>query len=225
MIKHGLKDIRFITPNALSYGSEDGIKLNLKAVEELLSSVKKIKGVRRVFFGSFPSEVRPEHVTEESVELIKRYADNDNLVIGAQSGSDRILKLCGRKHTVEDVYRAVKIAVKNGFKAKVDFIFGFPDETEDDIKQTINFMEELTKLGASIHAHFFMPLPKTPFAAKKPKPVDLKLLRVINKLTGKGLLFGNWKQQEQLAFKIYDYLHGQFDNISTTLKEKAFDAV
>ncbi len=216
MVKHGLKDIRFVTPNALFYGSENGVKLNLKAVEALLSSVKKVKGVRKVFFGSFPSEVRPEHVTEESIELIKQYADNDNLVIGAQSGSDRILKLCNRSHTVEDVYKAVEITVKRGFKAKVDFIFGFPDETKEDVKQTIGFMEELTKLGAVIHAHFLMPLPQTPFVREKPKPLDKRVLRLINKLTGKGLLFGNWREQEHLAMKIYDYFRRQFDNISIT---------
>jgi len=206
MVSFGLKDIRFVTPNALSYGSLDGVKVNLKEVEKLLSSVRKVKGVRKVFFGSFPSEVRPEHFTEEAAELIRAYADNDNVVIGAQSGSDRILKLCRRQHTVNDVYRAVEVAVKYGFTPKVDFIFGFPDETEEDIKETIGFMRELVKMGAVIHAHSFMPLPKTPFALKKPRKVDGKILKLLNSLLGKGLVFGNWREQERLGAKIYNYL-------------------
>jgi len=43
---------------------------------------------------------------------VKQFADNDNLVIGCQSGSERMLELCKRGHTVLDVYRAVDICVK-----------------------------------------------------------------------------------------------------------------
>lgn len=207
LLKRGIRDFRFITPNAFSYGSADGKTLNLEALENLLKELHtlvKPKG-GRIFFGSFPSEVRPEHVTEETVALVKKYADNDNLVIGAQSGSDRILKLCKRGHTVEDVYRAVKLTVKAGLKAKVDFIFGLPGEEKEDIKETIRVMEDLARMGAIIHAHTFMPLPQTPFAYKKPGKVDPEILKIINRLLGKGLLFGDWQAQEELSKKIYQY--------------------
>ncbi|MBO8142981.1 MAG: TIGR04013 family B12-binding domain/radical SAM domain-containing protein [Thermodesulfobacterium sp.] len=209
LLKRGIRDFRFITPNAFSYGSPDGKTLNLSELENLLKSLHKLVKLKggRIFFGSFPSEVRPEHVTEETIALIKKYADNDNLVIGAQSGSDRILNLCKRGHTIEDVYRAVRLTVKAGLKAKVDFIFGLPGETKEDIKETIKAMEDLTKMGAIIHAHTFMPLPQTPFAKKKPGKVDPEVLKTINKLLGKGLLFGDWKAQEKLAEKIYKYFH------------------
>uniref|UniRef100_A0A7C4JSX7 TIGR04013 family B12-binding domain/radical SAM domain-containing protein n=1 Tax=Thermodesulfobacterium geofontis TaxID=1295609 RepID=A0A7C4JSX7_9BACT len=207
LLERGIKDFRFITPNAFSYGSNDGKTLNLEALETLLKELHQLVNPRegRIFFGSFPSEVRPEHVTEETVNLVKKYANNDNLVIGAQSGSDRILKLCKRGHTVEDIYRAVKLTIKAGLKAKVDFIFGLPEEKKEDIKETIKVMEDLAKMGAIIHAHTFMPLPQTPFVKKKPGKIDLDLLKTINKLLGKGLLFGDWKIQEELAEKIYRY--------------------
>ncbi len=207
LLERGIKDFRFITPNAFSYGSSDGKTLNLEALETLLKELYQLVTPKggRIFFGSFPSEVRPEHVTEETVNFIKKYANNDNLVIGAQSGSDRILKLCKRGHTVEDIYRAVKITTKAGLKAKVDFIFGLPKETKEDIKETIKVIEDLTKMGAIIHAHTFMPLPQTPFVKKKPGKIDLDLLKIMNKLLGKGLLFGDWKIQEELAEKIYRY--------------------
>ena len=208
LLKRGIRDFRFITPNAFSYGSPDGKALNLEALEELLKSLYKLVKPKggRIFFGSFPSEVRPEHVTEETIRLIKQYADNDNLVVGAQSGSDRILKLCHRKHTVKDVYRAVEIILKARLKAKVDFIFGLPGETEEDIKATIRVMEDLAKRGAIIHAHTFMPLPQTPFAREKPGRISKELLKTINKLLGRGLLFGDWQAQEKLASRISEYL-------------------
>jgi B12-binding domain/radical SAM domain protein len=78
-----LTDIRFITPNAFSYGSIDGKNLNISKIEDLLFNIRKIIGKKgRIFFGTFPSEVRPEHVNKETVDLILKYTDNDNLVIG-----------------------------------------------------------------------------------------------------------------------------------------------
>ena len=207
MREFGLKDFRFITPNAFSYGSEDGKSVNLEALREFLAETKRAAGPGgRVFLGSFPSEVRPEHVTEETVSLVKEFASNDNLVIGAQSGSDRVLKLCHRGHTVEDVVRAVKVTVKAGLKANVDFIFGLPGETEEDVLETVKVMRELVKLGARVHAHTFMPLPQTPFAGKPAGKVHRKMEKLIRELLPSGVIFGNWREQELLAQKIERYL-------------------
>lgn len=206
LVKRNLTDIRFITPNAFTYGSSDGKSLDIKKLEELLSGVKKIVGEKgRIFFGSFPSEVRPEHVIPETLELVKTYANNDNLVIGAQSGSQRILDLCHRGHKVEDIYRAVELTVKYGLKPNVDFIFGLPYEEERDIDDTVKLIEELIKLGARIHAHTFMPLPGTPFSKFSPGKIDGSLKEVINKLIPKGVIFGNFKDQEKKAWELYEY--------------------
>ena len=95
IVAYGLRDVRFITPTSLSYGS-DGPDPDLDAVEELLAGVREeLPANGRVFFGSFPSEVRPEHVTT-GMRLLKRYVANDNIIIGAQSGSDQILSASGR---------------------------------------------------------------------------------------------------------------------------------
>jgi len=208
LLKRGIRDFRFITPNAFSYGSQDGRVVNFDALEELLKSLyKKIKTKNgRIFFGSFPSEVRPEHISEKTLELISRYADNKNLVIGAQSGSDRVLRLCNRKHTVEDVLRAVKLCKRFGLIPKVDFIFGLPGEEKEDVEQTIEVMQRLSELGAIIHAHTFMPLPQTPFSKEKPGELSPQLLKTINKLLGRGKLFGDWQSQKALSQKIYEYL-------------------
>lgn len=203
----GLTDIRFITPNAFSYGSFDGKSLNMQELTKLLESVKKIiKPKGRIFFGSFPSEVRPEHVNKETIGLVKEYADNDNLVIGAQSGSPKILELSHRGHTVEDVYNAVEVITKAGLKAYVDFIFGLPYETEEDIKLTIKMMKDLIKMGAKIHAHTFMPLPQTPFSKMPAGRINKELIKSLNRLIPKGLIFGNWIEQEKIARKIEEYL-------------------
>ncbi len=207
MCSNNLRDIRFITPNALSYGSEDGVNINLEAVETLLKEIRQQLGSNgRIFFGSFPSEVRPEHVTGDALELLKRYVDNKNLVIGAQSGSQKILDLCRRGHTVEDIYRAVSLSTKAGFLANVDFIFGLPGETDDDILETERVIVDLVRMGARIHAHTFVPLPQTPFSKAPPGRVSPKLKEVINRLLPKGVIFGDWQKQEVLAKRVSEYL-------------------
>ena len=78
--------------------------MNLGAVEALLAACREELGpTRRLYFGTFPSEVRPEHVSQEALAVLKKYVDNDNLIIGGQSGSDVVLKHSKRCHDVEAI--------------------------------------------------------------------------------------------------------------------------
>lgn len=207
MKQENLTDIRFITPNAFCYGSPDGKTLNLPKLKELLVNVKEILSPEgRIFFGSFPSEVRPEHVTKETLDLLTTYADNDNIIIGAQSGSQKVLNSCHRGHSVEDVYTAVELTLKAKLKANVDFIFGLPNETIEDIKLTINVMEDLVKKGARIHAHSFIPLPMTPYANEPATKINKVLQKTLKSSLLGNQVFGEWKKQEYIAFKIAQYL-------------------
>lgn len=207
LVRRGLDDIRFITPNAFSYGSADGRELNLPALRELLSGVRQVLGQHgRIFFGSFPSEVRPEHVTPETVALVKEFADNDNLVFGAQTGSPRMLEKCRRAHTMEDVYRAARLTVEAGLAAYVDFIFGLPGEEDEDIRLSLAAMRNLAKIGARVHAHTFMPLPGTAFAGEPAGEVTPEVRREMDLLTSRGHAFGEWQRQQLEAQRIAAYL-------------------
>ncbi|HON58669.1 MAG TPA: TIGR04013 family B12-binding domain/radical SAM domain-containing protein [Smithella sp.] len=210
MKRNRLTDIRVITPNAFSYGSPDGKTFNLIALENLLKNIRKVLGSHgRLFWGTCPSEVRPEHVTRDTIELILRYADNDNLVIGAQSGSQRLLDHCNRGHSVEDVYRAVEITIQAGLKANVDFIFGLPGETAQDCDQTIKVMKDLVEKGVRIHAHTFMPLPQTHFAAEPAKSMDDLCRKRVNYLASHGRIYGNWIRQETIAKRIESHFRNR----------------
>ena len=63
--KSGFDRTWFLSPNALSYGGRGRTVEKIK-LEGLLKAVTKIEGIEEVFFGSFPSEVRPEFVTTQS---------------------------------------------------------------------------------------------------------------------------------------------------------------
>jgi B12-binding domain/radical SAM domain protein len=194
-----IRDLRFITPVSFAYGSEDGRSTNPEAVEDLLKTVAKIFGKEHVFFGSFPSEVRPESVTPEMLELVKRYCANDNLIIGAQSGSNRMLGAIHRGHSVAEVLRACKLILDYGFACNVDFIFGMPGETPEDIEASLELMMQLSQLGARVHSHTFMPLVGTPLSDTAPGTVDEKTRRLLEQLRGKGLEYGHWQVQEVMA--------------------------
>ena len=200
MRSSGLRDIRFITPNALAYGSPDGRTRNLDAVQSLLEALQPYRaGGMRVFLGSFPSEVRPEHLDEEAARLLRRYVDNKRIIVGAQTGSDELLKKIGRGHTAEDALAAVEAAVSAGFRAEVDYIFGLPGETEEDVDATVEHMREVINLGGRVHAHAFMPLPGTPYSFAPPGKVPEKARKFLIKYAGRGAVYGQWEEQERLA--------------------------
>lgn len=200
-----LKDFRAVTPNALSYGSCDGKQVNLNEIYKLLMAVRK-KMSGKIYFGSFPSEVRPEHVTEESIKLIKEFIDNDIIILGAQTGSTKMLEMCHRGHSIEDVYNAVDILIKYKLTPSVDFIFGLPGESKFDIDCSIKVMKDLIDMGAKIHAHTFMPLPQTPFMNRKGGNVDNKVRNYISNYLHNGVVYGNWNEQAVMSKKISYYI-------------------
>lgn len=203
MIQAGRMDLRFISPNALAYGSPDGRRPNAAALQELLSGLRqRVSHAGRIFFGTFPSEVRPEWVQPHLMELLVRYADNRQIVMGAQSGDPHMLQRMNRGHSVEDVRRACALANRFGIQPVVDFILGLPDETYEQMCRSVDFMEELTEMGARIHAHTFMPLPGSPWGARKPESIPDAIQARMERLISQGKLFGQWKAQARLALQM-----------------------
>ncbi len=206
MARHGFHDIRFITPDGLGYGLGGRCREpRLEAIEELLHRLWERVCRRygaRIFYGTFPSEFRPEHIVPDVVRVLRRYVSNKSIIVGAQSGSDRVLELIGRGHSVDDVYHAVEALVKNGFRADVDFIIGLPGETRDDLLESLHTMRKLVSMGARIHLHVFMPLPGTPFSQAPPGHIPDWLKREVYRLIGSGSAYGQWIRQEEIARKI-----------------------
>jgi len=199
-MERGYNYLRFVTPNAFAYGSEDnGRTANLDAIEHLLREMAALVGRERVYFGTFPSEVGPETVTPEAVALVRRYCGNDNLIFGAQTGSDRLLRALRRSHSVSDIYRAAETIVAGGLRPVVDLIFGLPGEEAEDVAATLRLIEDLVGLGAVLHTHTFMPLPGTPLESAPPGRVDPVLHPLLDRLASEGHQIGQWRKQEEIA--------------------------
>lgn len=214
--ERGIKDFRFITPNALSYQSDTN-KPNIKAIKDLLYSIRHIiKDKGRIFFGTFPSEIRPEFINEEVIEVLKDYVDNKRLHFGLQSASDAMLIKSHRGHTVSDVIKAIDVSTKKGFNIDIDIIFGMPYETINDMEKSLDFIKKFSSEQVSFHIHYYIPLPGTPWADHPPTPLPEKIKKELEILIGKGRLWGAWKRQMEF-FKLIE-TKKSFNNKKLDLK-------
>ena len=180
-----LPDARFVTPNAFAYGS-DGTCPHFEKIENLLSQIKT-----NIYFGTFPSEVRPEFISDRALELVSKYCANKKIHFGAQSGSDRILGLLGRGHTVHDVMDAYDRCRDHDFIPIVDVIVGLPFETPDDQYMTLDLINSVVR-GGNVHLHQFIPLPGTPLSGRPAGPLIGDVQRTLGSLALKGKLTGSW---------------------------------
>lgn len=182
---HRYRDIRMVSPNAFAYGS-DGRTPRWEKVELLLRGLKG-----NIFFGTFPSEVRPEFITGHALELVTSYCANTRLAFGAQSGSDRVLSALHRGHTVFDVEVAVDRCRDAGLLPVVDFILGLPMESQADQEDTLRLIGDIVRNGRA-RVHRFLPLPGTPLARSAGGIILPEAQRLLGNLALKGVVTGSW---------------------------------
>jgi len=68
------------------------------------------------------------------------------LMIGAESGSDRILSLINKNIRSNDIISASKRIKKTDIRAEFSWIIGFPTETRNNIKETVNCVEKVRSI-------------------------------------------------------------------------------
>jgi B12-binding domain/radical SAM domain protein len=191
-------DIRFIAPNSLGYMEKKRGHPNYSALSELVSRIKQFD--IRLFLGTFPSEIRPEYITDETVQLFEKVA-NKQISVGFQSGSDFILSEMRRGHSVADGLAAFDILTSYGLKPVFDFIFGSPFETEANQWETLSLIREFGD-KARVRLHYFMPLPGTPWEHNKPQPIYPSIQKEIGKLAQAEIITGEFAKQFKFAYNV-----------------------
>jgi len=84
------------------------------------------------------------------------------IALGVESGCDDLLRSIKKGVTTDQIRTAVAKLHRFGIKVKAFFILGFPDETEEQIRKTFNFIFELQEAGLTeISAFQFKPYPGT----------------------------------------------------------------
>jgi radical SAM superfamily enzyme YgiQ (UPF0313 family) len=90
---------------------------------------------------------------------LMRRAGCNSIDIGIESGSDRILGIINKGLNREKVLRGISMIRKNGINFNAFFMLGFPDETEEDILETLALMQN--KAMGTIILSIFTPYPGT----------------------------------------------------------------
>lgn len=85
------------------------------------------------------TDIRIDMITEELAARLKEFNVFD-MLIGIESGSDRVLKLLNKGITVEQIKRGVEILAKYNLKVGYSAIIGIPTETEEEMNATIDLI-------------------------------------------------------------------------------------
>jgi radical SAM superfamily enzyme YgiQ (UPF0313 family) len=87
-------------------------------------------------------EARTDHLDEEICALMAE-SGCVRVKLGFESGSERILRMIQKDETIDDMREGAKMLKEAGVPFTAYFMAGFPDETDEDLKKTINFAKEI----------------------------------------------------------------------------------
>lgn len=141
LAEQGVREVTLLGQNVNAYRGlmHDGEIADLAL---LITWIAAIDGIDRIRYTT-------SHPLEMSASLIQAYAEVPELVghlhLPVQSGSDRILAMMKRNHTVleyKSIIRRLREA-RPGISISSDFIVGFPGETAADFEQTMALIEEI----------------------------------------------------------------------------------
>ena len=95
---------------------------------------------------------RPDSITWEKLEVLKAH-NIGRISINPQTMQQKTLDIIGRKHTVEDIRRVYAMAREIGFdNINMDLIAGLPDETVEDMQDTLEQIKEMAPDSLTVHA-------------------------------------------------------------------------
>ena len=139
MIAHGVVEVMLLGQNVNSYGKNLTEPITFA---ELLRRVDDIEGIKRIRFMTS----HPKDLSDELIEVMahsKHVCRHIHLPV--QSGSDRLLKLMNRHYTRDDYLKLIdklKAAIPD-IAITTDIIVGFPGETEEDFKDTLDICRKV----------------------------------------------------------------------------------
>ena len=141
LIDVGVKEITLLGQNVNAWSSK-GLDNKNWSLGRLIDELSKINDLKFIRYTT-------SHPLDMDIELIKSHRDNKKLMpylhLPVQSGSDNILKMMNRKHTVKEYLEIIEKI--RDFNPKIaisgDFIVGFPGETEKDHISTLSLIKQV----------------------------------------------------------------------------------
>ena len=164
LIKNGAKEITLLGQNVNAYSYIENSKEY--RISNLINELEKYSELQRIRYTT-------SHPRDMTDDLINCYANNKKLMpfvhLPIQSGSNKILKLMNRKHTVEEymnTYEKIK-KINSEIEFSSDFIISYPGETNDDFNETLELVKKIKFINS--YSFIFSPRPGT-------KAAELKLI-------------------------------------------------
>ncbi|MGD1849905.1 MAG: radical SAM protein, partial [Cyanophyceae cyanobacterium] len=148
--------------------------------------------------------------------------DSRSVTIAVESGSQRIRNIINKKLETDEIIAAAQQAKAGGLKAmKLYGMAGLPEETDDDLQETVDLMLRLKKtapgLKLTLGCSTFVPKSHTPFQWFGVNPESQKRLKFLQKkLRSKGIDF----RPESYKWSIVQALISRGDRRLTPLLEK-----
>ncbi len=137
----GTKEIVLLGQNVNAYN--DG----KNRLSNLIMEIEKIEDIKRIRY----TTSHPKDMTEDLIDVYKNSQKLMPLVhLPVQSGSDKILELMNRKHTINDylhIFEKLK-NINSKIEFSSDFIIGYPGEKEEDFENTLSLIETVNFINS-----------------------------------------------------------------------------
>ncbi len=128
--------------------------------EKMMNYIRKgVEFVENGKVNALRCSTRPDEIDEERAEILKN-SHFEVVELGVQSMSESLLGKMKRAHDAETVFKSVEILKKFGISVGLQFMTGFPYETEKDIEISAKSLEVLRPDFIRIYP--FVPLKNTP---------------------------------------------------------------
>ena len=164
LVDDGTQEIILLGQNVNAYEFE-GYRLS-----NLILEIEKLPGLKRVRY----TTSHPKDMTEDLIDVYKHSKKLMPLIhLPIQSGSNKILNLMNRKHTIDeylDIFDKLK-KINSKIEFSSDFIIGYPGENDQDFSETL----ELIKKIKFINSYSFIYSPRPGTIAANLETIDQKI--------------------------------------------------
>ncbi len=198
LIKNGVKEITLLGQNVNAYSYIKNYKEY--RLSSLINNLNRYSELERIRYTT-------SHPRDMTDDLIECYSSCSKLMpfvhLPIQSGSNRMLELMNRKHTVDDylnVYKRLK-KINKDIEFSSDFIIGYPGETQKDFEETFNLIKKIKFINS--FSFIFSPRPGT--KASRLKMIENNIAKERLKLI-QDKLFNNQKEMNKS-------MEGQYINV------------
>ncbi len=152
LVDNGVREITLLGQNVNAYESE-GSRLS-----DLILSIEKLSGIQRVRY----TTSHPKDMTDDLIEIYKSSSKLMPLVhLPVQSGSNKILKLMNRNHSIEnylETFNKLK-EINSNIEFSSDFIIAYPGEENQDFENTLDLIKKVKFINS--YSYIFSPRPGT----------------------------------------------------------------